>query len=226
MFLSDRDIKYAIESNKLIVNPIPKDYDENSIDLHLGDIESARIWDTAAAVSAQADAGRSIKAHVLELGSFDYKRFAANCLVPVPDEPSDPDAAERMKVFRRGNEVILRPLGFMLWMTKEEVGTPEANPELIAFVNAKSTKARTGIMVHFTAPTINSGWKGKITLEIINLGPFNFALRPNDAIAQLTVATISSRPDPQLRTKKSATSGQVDPSGTPDKKRTPKGRNK
>jgi len=119
-------------------------------------------------------------------------------------------------VFSRGQDVILRPYGFLLWTTKEVVGTPEENPELIAFVNAKSTKARTGIMVHFTAPTINSGWKGKITLEIINLGPFTFSLKPGDAIAQLTVATISSRPDPSLRTKKkSATMNQIDPSGKP-----------
>jgi len=47
MFLSDRDIKYAIETRKLIVDPPPahfnSEYDENSIDLHLDDIEFAKI---------------------------------------------------------------------------------------------------------------------------------------------------------------------------------------
>lgn len=42
MFLSDRDIKYAIQTGKLIVKPPPEyfhcEYDPNSIDLHLDDI--------------------------------------------------------------------------------------------------------------------------------------------------------------------------------------------
>jgi len=219
MFLSDRDIKYAIETRKLIVDPPPahfnSEYDENSIDLHLDDIEFAKIWDVEKATAAQRKAGRSTKEHILELGDFDFNEFADTCLVQVPT-PKDPKSAEALRVFSRGQDVILRPYGFLLWTTKEVVGTPEENPELIAFVNAKSTKARTGIMVHFTAPTINSGWKGKITLEIINLGPFTFSLKPGDAIAQLTVATISTRPDPSLRTKKkSATMNQIDPSGKP-----------
>lgn len=219
MFLSDRDIKYAIQCGKLIVNPPPEafdggGYDHNSIDLHLDDIEYAKVWDVGLATAAQRKAGGSKREHVLELGDFDYNDFSGTCLVPVPPEKQAKDVTGGL-VYSRGSDVIVKPQGFLLWTTKELVGTPDDNPELISFVNAKSTKARTGIMVHFTAPTINSGWKGKITLEIINLGPFTFLLRPGDAIAQLTVATITSRPDPALRTKKSATMNQVDPSGRP-----------
>ena len=81
---------------------------------------------------------------------------------------------------------------------------------------------------HFTAPTINSGWEGNITLEIINLGPFTFALRPGDAIAQLTVAKITSRPDVKLRPekKKSETHKQTTPAGRPAEKKTPSTRKK
>jgi dCTP deaminase len=124
-----------------------------------------------------------------------------------------------MKVYKQGQRVILKPYGFLRWTTEEVVGTPGENPELIAFVNAKSTKAKTGIMVHFTAPTINSGWKGKIVLELVNLGPFTFVLKPGDAIAQLTVARITSRPDPGLRNrkKKSHTTNQVEPGGSSGK---------
>ena len=55
------------------------------------------------------------------------------------------------------------------------------------------------------APTIHAGWSGNSTLEIANVGPFHFVLRENDVIAQLTVATISSSPDPKLKKKASAT---------------------
>jgi dCTP deaminase len=95
---------------------------------------------------------------------------------------------------------------------------PHRHPELICFLNAKSTEARTGLLVHFTAPTIHAGWSGKVTLEISNLGPFTFVLREDDALAQLTVATISSAPDLFLKKGKSKTQGQTDPSGAPREK--------
>ena len=70
-------------------------------------------------------------------------------------------------------------------------------------------------MVHFTAPTIHANWGGNVTLEITNLGPFTFVLKEGDALAQLTVATISSAPDLSLKVGKSKTRNQVDPRGAP-----------
>jgi dCTP deaminase len=95
------------------------------------------------------------------------------------------------------------------------VGTPVKNPGLICFVNAKSTRARTGILVHFTAPTIHAGWKGKITLEIANLGPFHVVLEENDVVAQLTVATVSSPPDLRLKVGQSQTAAQAHDTAKP-----------
>jgi len=155
------------------------------------------------------------------LGAFDWDDMAQNHLKEIPEGEHDARAGKR-KVFRRRDEIIVRPFGFLLWSTKETVGTPKVDlavsepqrhPELICFVNAKSTKARTGLIVHFTAPTIHAGWAGNITLEISNLGPFTFVLREGDALAQLTVATISSAPDLNLKRGKSKTQGQKDPSG-------------
>ena len=57
MYLSNRDIKWAIECGKLIVDPSPDEwkdadrnsdprgYDETSIDLHLGPLSGAMVWD-------------------------------------------------------------------------------------------------------------------------------------------------------------------------------------
>lgn len=107
----------------------------------------------------------------------------------------------------------MKPGGFLLWTTREKVGTPTQNPGFICFVNAKSTRARTGLIVHLTAPTIHSGWQGKITLEIANLGPFHFVLAENDVIAQLTVARISSSPDLELKRNPSQTAGRTHVTG-------------
>jgi dCTP deaminase len=136
----------------------------------------------------------------------------------------DPEKAKKQPVYRRNGEIVVRRFGFLLWTTKETVGTPKVDPnlsgpklhpELICFVDGKSTRARTGLLVHFTAPTIHAGWVGNVTLEITNLGPFTFVLKPGDALAQLTVATISSAPDLSLRKSRSQTHGQTDPTGTP-----------
>lgn len=225
MFLSNRDIQWAIECGKLIVDPTPEQldagYDETSIDLHLGPIDAARVWDIDSYRGKVK--GRGARRHAeIELGSFDWETISSDYLIPVPARNSE--LAKKLHVYRRDDEVVVEPFGFLLWTTKEKVGTPkidpketlpQRHPELICFVNAKSTKARTGVMVHFTAPTIHAGWSGNITLEITNLGPFDFVLREQGAIAQLTVATISSAPDLRLRKSKQQTQDQVDPSGAP-----------
>jgi dCTP deaminase len=229
MYLSSRDIKWAIDCGKLIVDPRPetldKGYDETAIDLHLGPLETAKIWDLKKLNESDYARGMSRKdqAPMVHLGQFDFGMMAAGHLKPIPTE-DDEDKGEGSLVYRSGNAIIVRRLGFLLWSTKETVGTPvvdlsrqepQRHPELICFVNAKSTKARTGLIVHFTAPTIHANWAGKITLEIANLGPFTFVLKEGDALAQLTVATISSAPDLNLKKGTSQTHGQNDPTGTP-----------
>jgi hypothetical protein len=41
MYLSDRDLKFAVETGQLIVNPPPSEYDTTPIDLHLDKDEEA-----------------------------------------------------------------------------------------------------------------------------------------------------------------------------------------
>jgi dCTP deaminase len=241
MYLSNRDIKWAIECGKLIVdpspdewsddngNPDPKGYDETSIDLHLGPLSGAMVWDLGQMRKSDWGRGQAEKdeAPEIRLGTFDWD-YMAQHLKQVPTGEKDENGKKRA-VFRREDEIIVRPFGFLLWATREEVGTPKVDitikklqlhPELICFVNAKSTKARTGLIVHFTAPTIHAGWAGHITLEISNLGPFTFVLKEGDALAQLTVASISSAPDLQLKKGKSKTQGQRDPSGAASARKT------
>ena len=58
-----------------------------------------------------------------------------------------------------------------------------------------------------TAPTIHAKWAGQVTLEIANLGPFDFVLEEGDVIAQVTVARITSVPL-QRKTTSPSTFGQ------------------
>ncbi len=194
MYLSDRDLQFALATRQLLIDPPPVEIDTTSIDLHLDRVEQARVWDVRTFVREQEQAGN---APILDLGKFNHKAFAEKFAIAVPaQEQLSPED----KVYRDGARIILRPGGFFLWQTREIVGTPEVDPRLICFVDGKSTRARTGLVVHMTAPTLHAGWWGHVTLEIANHGPFTLALQEGDAVAQVVVATISSPPTRQKST--------------------------
>lgn len=188
MFLSDRDISWAIQTGKLIVKPPPEHIGPSSFDLHLDAIESAKVWDINRFHSDRKETG--IGRPELHIGRYDYRPFSKKYLASPPAYRED----EEQLVGIRHEEVVLKPGGFLLWQTREEVGTPSQNADFVCFVEGKSTKARSGLVVHLTAPNIHLSWSGKITLEIVNLGPFDLVLKPGDAIAQATVARATSPP--------------------------------
>jgi deoxycytidine triphosphate deaminase len=192
MYLSNREIKTAIDVGELIFDPPPGKIDKTSVDLHLDCIDQAAIWDVPQFTRDKRIEG--VGRPELRIGQYDYKLFSSKYTIAPPEF----DEGSTDLVQRRLNQCIVRPGGFLLWQTRERVGTPEENPGLICFVDGKSTRARSGIVVHLTAPTIHAGWSGNITLEIVNLGPFDLVLQEGDVIAQLTVARISSCPDALL----------------------------
>jgi dCTP deaminase len=202
MYLSDNELLKAIENGSLIVKPIPTKIDPSGIDLHLDKIEQAKVWDIHK--YSQETLIHGNEDLELRIGKFKYKEFAPKYLIPPPEDSNK-------MVFRRGNQVIVKQGGFLLWQTKEEVGTPEQGAKYIAFIDGKSTRARAGLIVHLTAPTIHATWSGHVTLEIANLGPFNLVLQEDDSIAQIVVATISSPPSETM--KNGVTYGQVQVTG-------------
>lgn len=50
------------------------------------------------------------------------------------------------------------------------------------------------MLVHFTAPTIHAGFEGTITLEIINLGPYDILLEADTYICQLIIEEVKGTP--------------------------------
>ena len=61
-------------------------------------------------------------------------------------------------------------------------------------------KARCGVGIHVTAPTIHAGWRGTITLEITNHGPLPMRLRPGLPICQLIVEQVVGKIEGEHRT--------------------------
>lgn len=70
---------------------------------------------------------------------------------------------------------------FILATTKERV---EIRKCICAQVDGKSTTARKGVMVHLTAGFIDCGFRGNITLEMVNFGK-DFTLTEGMKIGQL-----------------------------------------
>lgn len=207
MFLSDIDLEAAIKDGRLIVDP-PTTVDPTSIDLHLDEVGQAKVWDHDALARDNVAFGR--KPTELAVARMSYGTISRKYLKPPPLEK---EKRESDHVFRRDDCVVLRPMGFLLWQTRERVGTPEDGPELICFIDGKSTRARTGLVVHLTAPTIHSGWSGNITLEMVNFGPLDLVLHEGDSVSQIVVAQITQSPGVSMRERGSATIQQESVSG-------------
>lgn len=86
---------------------------------------------------------------------------------------------------------------FVLGITHEYVHLPIDKARstcLAARIEGKSSRARLGLLIHFTAPTVHPGFRGRLVLEIINLGPSPILLTPGMYIAQLIVEEVLGIP--------------------------------
>ena len=178
MILSRAEIRRAIESRAIIVEPEPegRQYSTTSLDLRLG--EGFQSWDMEKMAGlSQAGIDYSLDASKVERFSYLGRRF----LVPLE---TDAEGCH-----------ILRPGEFVLGITHEWVELPLA-AGVAARVEGRSTLARMGLAVHLTAPTIHAGWEGKITLEMVNLGGWPIKLRPRELrICQLVFERVGELPD-------------------------------
>jgi dCTP deaminase len=100
------------------------------------------------------------------------------------------------KILKRKDELgkkeayCLDPDEFILAQTHERIWVPR---NLIAMVEGRSSYARAGLSMHQTAPWIQPGWNGQITLEIRNSGPLSIDLTPvEDMPCQLTFFQLTS----------------------------------
>jgi len=192
MILSNVDIHAALDSGALIIRPEPSPrrpagtsqcpYQTSAVDLTLG---AELAW-------LKPDMPIAID---LRRGNFN-SLFASNCV---------------RKTLEPDETFVLKPGQLILGRTHEYVEFPirEQSPWLSARVEGRSSYARCGLLVHFTAPTIHAGFAGTITLEIMNFGPYSLSLTPRTPICQLIVEQVSGQP---FR-KDSQFQGQLEPTG-------------
>ncbi len=188
--LSNTTIKAYIEDGRIIISPPPKQdegddspYDTCSVQLHIDD----KLQVPKANLKLAFDLSQPGKLNNTIDSICDY--------VTIPK-----------------TGYVLDQGSFVLATTKETVSFPlKEEKGLAGRIEGRSSFARTGLLVHFTAPTIHSGFNGTITLELLNHGPMPLILKPGLAICQLIVETV--RGTPKLD-KESQFQNQNTPSGS------------
>lgn len=174
MILSNISIQEALDEERLVIDPVPLPkrpepgggycpYDTHSVDLRLHSEIS-----------------------VPEAGLFTYNFSAEGNIAEEISKHS------KKHILTADQPYHMKPLKFVLARTLEKIELPiKKPPYLAARIEGKSSRARCGILVHFTAPTVHPGFKGPLTLEMINLGPADFLLIPGMPIAQLIVEQVT-----------------------------------
>ena len=96
---------------------------------------------------------------------------------------------------------VLQPGDFVLATTIE---TLEIGDDLLARLEGRSSLGRLGIVVHSTASIFDPGWRGKIVMELGNMGRMPVALHPGMRICALTFEQLTSPVEVPYYKKKSA----------------------
>lgn len=172
MILSQSDIRKEVEAGNIVFDPPleEKQWGEASVDLRLGFDFTKLQPATGATFSVAGGLGTIAKS-----GIYARRRL------------------ERVDGMGKPEKYILESGEFVLALTYERIQMPR---HLIALVEGRSTYARVGLSMHQTAPWIQPGWGGQITLEIRNSGPLEIALQPLlDRPCQLTFFKLSSELD-------------------------------
>lgn len=179
MILSNIEIHAALDSGKLVIDPEPHPrfptvgedhcpYNTCSVDLMLGP-------ELSVPHGGQFSIDFTTPGTIAETIARNSKSFITTIEQPFK----------------------LTPNSFILGRTHERISLPlqqKRNTSLAARIEGRSSRARLGLLVHFTAPTVHPGFEGNLTLEMINLGPSPILLVPYMSIAQLIIEEVKGCP--------------------------------
>jgi deoxycytidine triphosphate deaminase len=102
---------------------------------------------------------------------------------------AEPRRYYRRQVFKQKDSIKLRPGQLLLARTCEKFTIPDG---YVAEITGRSSFARLGLMVNCTGGFINPGWRGHMTLQLVNMGEVPLYIFPHLPICQLRIAALSS----------------------------------
>lgn len=104
-------------------------------------------------------------------------------------DPEFHNGMTRLIELKDDEPFVFHPKEFVLGVTVEEVFLPD---NIAARIDGRSSLGRLGIIVHSTAGHIDPGFKGKIVLEMENIGMIPVLLYPGTRICQLVFQELKS----------------------------------
>lgn len=171
MLLSDRDIRAALDSGDLALDPYDPDLVQpSSIDVRLD--RYFRVFNNSKYTHIDPRQPQEDLTALVEVGDGSGEDD-----VPVVEGGVSTDA------------FILHPGEFVLGSTLEFVTVPD---NLAARLEGKSSLGRLGLLTHSTAGFVDPGFNGHITLELSNTANLPIALYPGMKIGQLALFGLSS----------------------------------
>lgn len=139
------------------------------------------------------------------------------CPAFIPEIILDPSVFNSLDLWEQheADTFVLKPKQFVLAHTLQRVHLPN---DLMGFIEGRSSLARLGITIHLTAPKIDPGFNGTITLEMANFGEVPVKLRAAiDKPAQLILMPIAALADDQVYGSKASHLFQHQDKPLPDK---------
>lgn len=104
-------------------------------------------------------------------------------------------------VIPQNEAFIIQPGDFVLGTTIEYLEVPD---DLTGQLEGRSSIGRLGVIVHSTAASVECGFKGKITLELGNMGKLAVKLYPGMRICSISFLQLSSPAETPYYKKKGA----------------------
>jgi dCTP deaminase len=162
MILTDREIQIAIETEAIVVDPVPdlSRYSSTSLDLTL---------DAKLTLFEEPQAGMNLTIDPADPG-YNHEIVLSKTTQPHTIDPK--------------SGFDFQPSQMLLAWTSEYIEL-KYQSKIAARVEGKSSLARLGIGIHLTAPTIHAGFSGQIRLEMVNHNKFPIKLRAGMKICQL-----------------------------------------
>jgi dCTP deaminase len=171
VILTDREIKLALETGLIVIDPTPEDdaFSSTAVDLTL-DSTLTEFSGDEGGVEKTID-----PSHPEFQSEITLSQITNNISIP-------------------SDGFLLKPNRLVLAWTREYVNLISKN-RVAARVEGKSSLSRLGLGVHLTAPTIHSGFDGHIRLEMVNHGYHPIRLRTGMRICQLIFEQTLGTPD-------------------------------
>ena len=166
MILNDKKIKEYIKSKKIIVDPFDEEMiGPASLDIRLG--YKFRVFKT-------------IDKEFIDIKDYNddvYTRIDTENYTIHVGKYSD------LYILKKDNiPIIIHPGEFILASVYEYIELPN---DIVGQIHGRSSIGRLGLIIHTSAGYIDPGYRGYLTLEIINVNKIPVKLYPKTKVAQI-----------------------------------------